>query len=106
MTGQEQGAFEPDAMAAVMGHMNRHHRDDCVLIARAYGSLDDVRDALLVGIEPQGARFTAVTSERPVDVLVPWGRRVTLRSHLRDEMARMYRESCARLGVTPRAGNG
>lgn len=105
MTTTTQGAFEPDAMTAVMAHMNNHHRDDCILIARAFGSLDDVRDASLVGIEVTGARFTAVTGERPVDVTVPWGQEVTIRSHLRDEMARMYRDSCARLGITPRAGN-
>jgi hypothetical protein len=100
----EQSAFDPQAMTAVIGHMNGHHRDDCILIARAFGELDEVRDAVMVDIDLEGARFTAVTDTGAQDVVVPWAREMKVRPDLRDEMARMYRDACHALGVTPRQG--
>jgi hypothetical protein len=98
-----QGAFEPEVLTAVMGHMNGHHRDDCILIARAFGELDDVKDAVLIDMDPEGAVFTAITGEAATDVRVEWSKPMVHRPDLRDEMARMYRDACHALGITPRS---
>jgi hypothetical protein len=102
MARAPQAAFAPNVLTAVMAHMNGHHRDDCILIARAFGGLDVVNDAVLTDLNERGAVFTAVTPDRAADVVVAWARPMVHRSDHRDEMARMYREACARLGVDPR----
>jgi hypothetical protein len=103
MTLSARSAFDPEAVTGVMGHMNGHHRDDCLLITRAFGDLDEVVDAVLTDLTPDGALFTAITPQGPVDVQVPWARPMVERADHRAEMARMYRDSCHALGLTPRS---
>lgn len=95
-------AFDPNVLTAVMAHMNSHHRDDCRLIARAFGELPEVDDALLTDLRRDGAVFTTVTPNGSMDVLVPWSRPMAQRSDHRDEMARMYRDACRTLALQPR----
>jgi hypothetical protein len=95
-------AFDPNVLTAVMAHMNGHHRDDCRLIARAFGDLPEVDDAVLTDLRRDGAVFTTVTPDGARDVLVPWARPMVQRSDHRDEMARMYRDACHTLGLQPR----
>jgi putative heme iron utilization protein len=97
------GPFTPDVVAQIMHHMNVDHAGDSVLICRALGGQPEAESAEMSGMDDAGIDFRAHVSGRDVDVRIPWSQRLTERAQVRVEVVRMYQESCAALGIEPRA---
>jgi putative heme iron utilization protein len=95
-------AFGPDVVAAIMRHMNGDHADDNVLICRALGGQPDTERALMSGMDGEAIEFVAAVRGQDVLVRIPWSSPITERAQVRQEVVRMYNESCERLGVEPR----
>jgi putative heme iron utilization protein len=95
--------FPPDAVAQIAAHMNGDHADDNVLIVRALGGMPDATAARMSGLDADAMEFAAVVDGIEVPVRIPFAERLTERSQVRSEAARMYREACAALGLTPRS---
>ncbi|WBB67853.1 DUF2470 domain-containing protein [Micromonospora sp. WMMD812] len=94
--------FTPDVVAAIMRHMNGDHADDCRVICQGLGGRPDATAATMSGMDAAGMDFVATVDGAPVPVRIPFRAPLTERRQVRAEAARMYRESCAVLGLTPR----
>ncbi|WP_431729453.1 DUF2470 domain-containing protein [Verrucosispora sp. TAA-831] len=94
--------FPPDVVSAVMRHMNTDHADDCRLICQGLGGASAATAATMSGMDAEAMYFTATVDGDQVPVRVPFSAPLTERRQIRAEAARMYREACAALGVTPR----
>lgn len=95
-------AFSPDIVAAVLRHMNEDHRDDSVLIARAFSGAD-VDSAEMIGFDERAGvwRYRADGGEHELRVDWPAGE-ISERPEIRREVVALYDAACARLGVEPR----
>lgn len=95
-------AFDSTVVSAVLAHMNGDHRDDNLLIARAFGNADaDV--ATMVGLDEHGGLWSYSVGEVRHDLRVPWSTTISERAEIRREVVVLYDAACARLGLTPRA---
>ena len=94
--------FTADVVEQIARHMNGDHAEDNLMIVRALGGIPAATAARMSGVDVDGMEFVAVVDEIAVPVRVPFGERLTERSQVRVEAARMYREACAALGVEPR----
>ncbi|WP_322410416.1 DUF2470 domain-containing protein [Microbacterium invictum] len=96
--------FDESAVAAILRHMNDDHRDDNLLIVRAFGPAGTYRSARMTGLDGAGGDWAAVTEHGDeVTVRVDWpGGAITERPEVRREIVALYDEACRRLGVTPR----
>ncbi len=95
--------FDPDVVAAVLRHMNDDHIEDNLLIARAFGAVDDVHSATMAGFDGDGADWDAVSGAGVARVRVAWpSGPITERAAVRREVVLVYRAACARLGVPAR----
>lgn len=93
--------FAPEVRRAVLAHMNDDHRDDNVLIARAFGPDPAVDTAVMTGFDGDGGEW-AVGADA-VALRVGWlGGPITERAEVRREIVALYDEACRRLGVVPR----
>jgi len=97
-------AFDEAALAGVLGHMNRDHADDNLLIARAFAPGDDIVSARMTGFDGDGGRWDAALADGgSSEVRVPWpGGPITERPQVRREIVALYDEACRRLGIEPR----
>lgn len=97
-------AFDADALAGVLAHMNNDHIDDNLLIARAFSPLPDVIAATMTTFDGAAGQWEVITAHGTEDVVrVPWpGGEITERREVRREIVALYDEACARLGVTAR----
>lgn len=95
-------AFAPEESAAILRHMNGDHAEDSVLMVRAFGGHPDATDAQVTGVDKGGIDFRAVVDGSERGVRIPWGRTLSARAEVRGEVVRLYRESCAALGIEPR----
>jgi hypothetical protein len=95
--------FDDDALAGVLGHMNRDHGDDNLLIVRAFGA-PDAASATMTAFDSAGGAWQATGSDgRTVDVRVRWpAGEIAERREVRREIVALYDEACRRLGVEPR----
>ncbi len=95
--------FAPDIVAAILHHMNDDHRDDNLLIVRAF--VDPAAEAgTMVALDGDGGlwELTLPGGEvRRASVAWPSGA-ITERSEVRREIVALYDEACAVLGVEPR----
>ncbi|MEV2237247.1 DUF2470 domain-containing protein [Micromonospora sp. NPDC049891] len=94
--------FPPEVVAAVLRHMNTDHADDCRVICQGLGGQPEATAATMSGMDADGMDFVATVHGEPVVVRVPFSTRLVERRQIRAEAARMYRQACAALGVTPR----
>ena len=93
--------FAPEVRRAVLAHMNDDHRDDNVLIARAFGPDRAADTAVMTGFDGDGGEW-AVGADA-VALRVGWlGGPITERAEVRREIVALYDETCRRLGVVPR----
>ena len=90
------------AVAAITKHMNGDHAEDNLLICRALGGQPPASAARMTGCDTTGIDFTATVDDTEVPVRVPFAAEITERVQVRHEVVRMYEESCAALGLTPR----
>lgn len=95
--------FDADALAGVLGHMNRDHADDNLLIVRAFGE-PGFTAATMTGFDGDGGDWSATRADgSATDVRVPWpGGSISERREVRREVVALYDAACARLGVAPR----
>ena len=81
--------------------MNGDHRDDSLLIARAFGD-PDAADASMVDLDENGGTFAYSLAGQPTEVMVPWTAPISERAEIRREVVVMYDRACAALGIEPR----
>jgi hypothetical protein len=95
--------FDDDALAGVLGHMNRDHADDNLLIARAFGDRA-ATGATMIGFDGDGGEWSVADTDGGVAALrVPWpGGAITERREVRREIVALYDEACRMLGVEAR----
>lgn len=97
--------FDDAATAGVLKHMNGDHGDDNLLIARAFGSHDDVASAVMTAFDGDGGTWLSTAPDGSTsEVRAPWpGGPITERPEVRREIVALYDEACHRLGIEPRA---
>jgi len=95
-------AFPAEVVEQIAHHMNADHAEDNVLIVRALGGMPSATAARMSGMDADAMEFAAVVNGIEVPVRIPFAERLTERDQVRAETVRMYRESCAALGVEPR----
>lgn len=85
--------------------MNDDHRDDNLLIGRAFGGAD-VTAATMVTFDGEAGVWEirrADADAAPEELRVPWpGGAITERPEVRREIVALYDAACLTLGVTPR----
>ena len=96
------GPFTPDVVGAVCRHMNDDHAEDSLLICRTLGGQPAATRARATGLDAEGMEFAVTVHDIEVPVRVPFAHRLTERVQIRQEVVRMYREACERLGLPPR----
>ncbi|WP_405374376.1 MULTISPECIES: DUF2470 domain-containing protein [unclassified Microbacterium] len=96
--------FDDAVVSAVLTHMNDDHRDDNLLIARAFSPFPDVLISTMTTFDGDAGQWHIVTAEGVEEVLrVPWpGGPIAERPAVRREIVALYDAACARLGVEPR----
>jgi hypothetical protein len=94
--------FSTDDTAAVVGHMNFEHTADALLIAQAFGGVPTATAAHVHDLDREVLVIRSTVDGAEVDVRVPWSTRLDERKQLRPEIAQLYRDACARLGVPAR----
>jgi len=96
--------FDVSVRAAVLHHMNDDHRDDNLLIARAFGPRTDITGATMTGFDGDAGHWTAETPEGAVVAIrIPWlGGPITERPDVRREIVALYDQACDRLRVERR----
>lgn len=97
-------AFDDATLRGVLGHMNNDHRDDNVLITRAFSGLADVVSAEMTAFDGEAGEWRVTTADGTEDVVrIPWpGGSITERPEVRREIVALYDGACARLGIIPR----
>lgn len=93
--------FPAETVTAVLAHMNDDHRDDNLLIARAFGSADATA-ATMTSLDHVGGTWVYDAAGRSHDLTVPWTAEISERAEIRREIVVLYDAACARLGITPR----
>ena len=93
--------FSPDVVSAVLHHMNDDHRDDSLLIARAFGSRD-AETATMTTLDGEAGYFSYTIGETSHDLRVAWTAPITERPEIRREVVVLYDRACAELGIEPR----
>lgn len=98
--------FSPDVVAAILRHMNDDHRDDNLLIVRAFVDGTAV-SAEMVDLDGDGGEWRFTTgSGSTADTTIPWpAGPIAERMAVRREIVALYDESCRRLDVEPRPHN-
>jgi hypothetical protein len=92
----------PDVVTAVAAHMNGDHPEDCVVICRVLGGRPDTTSAVMSDLDVTAIHFTATGPDGDAAVRIPFAAELTARAEVRAEVARMYHESAAVLGLPPR----
>jgi putative heme iron utilization protein len=98
------GAFRFDdaTVAGVTAHMNADHADDTLLICRALGDRDAATAATMIGLDGDGGDYRVTIDGDDETIRIPWGRPLTERAEIRQEVVRMYEAACAQLGLVAR----
>jgi hypothetical protein len=97
MTTGNNAPFDPDAITAVMRHMNDDHASDNLVIVQAHG-VPDATAARMSGMTPDAIEFTADVGERSTLVAVPWPMPIATRADVRTAVVQVFHDACARLG--------
>lgn len=95
--------FEPHVIAAILHHMNDDHRDDNLLITRAYVD-DEITSAEMLRFDGDGGTWrVSIGSAEPTEATITWpGGPISERAEVRREVVALYGGACERLGVEPR----
>ncbi|MBS1697607.1 MAG: biliverdin-producing heme oxygenase [Actinobacteria bacterium] len=98
--------FDQTVVTAVTAHMNDDHRDDNLLIVRAFG-LPDATTARMTGVDVGGGTWAVTDPRGEHELVVPWqDGAITERPQIRRAVTMLYRTACERLGVPPREEHG
>jgi hypothetical protein len=93
--------FPADVVAAVLSHMNDDHRDDNLLIARAFGD-PNATTATMTTLDTRGGTWVYSVGDDARELTVPWTAEISERPEIRREIVRLYDVACERLGIQPR----
>lgn len=96
------GWITQDVVDAVLAHMNGDHADDCAVICRGLGGRPHTTAARMTALDTVGIELLAAGPDGEEVVRVPFTEPLTERAQVRAEVARMYHESAAALGLPPR----
>ena len=91
-----------DVVAAVTAHMNGDHAADNVVICQVAGGRADTTAADLVGLDGDAVEFRTDGPTGEQLVRIPFSSTLADRAQIRAEVARMYHESAAALGLPSR----
>jgi hypothetical protein len=95
-------AFEPDVVAAILGHMNGDHTDDNLLIVRAFAD-PSATSAVMTGFDGSVATWDATVEGVTREVRIAWpAGPITERAQVRREVVALYDAACVKLGMQPR----
>ncbi len=97
--------FPDDVVRGVLAHMNDDHRDDSLLIVRAFAD-PDASAATMTTLDTLGGTWVYTSGGANHELTVPWSAELTQRPEIRREIVRLYDAACERLGVQPRAHEG
>ncbi|WP_214109763.1 DUF2470 domain-containing protein [Acrocarpospora catenulata] len=90
--------FSAEVVEAIKRHMNEDHAEDGLLIVRALGGRPDATSARTSDIDAEAIYFEADGEE----IRIPWSTTLTERAQVRQEVVRLYKESCDLLGIPAR----
>lgn len=82
--------------------MNGDHRDDNLLIARAFG-FPEASESVMVSVSGAAGTWRVTDAAGEHELNVPWpGEPVVERADIRRAVVQMYKDACAKLGVEAR----
>lgn len=90
--------FSPDVVAAVLHHMNDDHRDDNVVIIRAFAGVEP-EGASMADLDEHGGTWHYTVDGEERELRMPWSAELTERPQLRREIVMIYRRACETLGI-------
>ncbi len=94
--------FSSDVVDAVLAHMNDDHRDDNVLIVRAFAGRH-ADTAVMSDLDGRGGTWRYSFEGEEHELHLPWSAgEITQRPEIRREIVVLYDAACAQLGVEPR----
>jgi putative heme iron utilization protein len=82
--------FTPDAVAAIVRHMNADHAEDTLAICRAFGGPAGATSARLADLGPDGLDLVAVVDGHDQPVHVEWLEPPTDRPGVRHQIVRLF----------------
>ena len=95
-------SFSPDVVDAVLAHMNDDHRDDNMLIVKAFAARD-IDSAVMSDLDHRGGTWRYTSEGEELELHVPWSSgEITERPEIRREIVVLYDAACEQLGVEPR----
>ena len=95
-------SFSPDIVDAVLAHMNDDHRDDNVLIVRAFAGRH-ADTAVMADLDGRGGTWRYRFEGEEHELHLPWSSgEITERPEIRREIVVLYDAACTQLGVEPR----
>ena len=95
-------SFSPDIVDAVLAHMNDDHRDDNVLIVRAFAGRN-ADTAVMADLDSRGGTWRYHFEGEDHELHLPWSSgEITERPEIRREIVVLYDAACTQLGVEPR----
>jgi hypothetical protein len=95
-------SFSPDIVDAVLAHMNDDHRDDNVLIVKAFAARE-IDSAVMSDVDHRGGTWRYTSEGEEHELHVPWSSgEITERPEIRREIVVLYDAACEQLGVEPR----
>ncbi|MET4782862.1 DUF2470 domain-containing protein [Glaciihabitans sp. UYNi722] len=93
--------FPDDVVSAVLTHMNSDHRDDNLLIVRAFADAS-ADAATMVSLDGAGGYWTYAAVGETRALTLPWSVAITERAEIRREIVVLYEAACERLGIERR----
>jgi putative heme iron utilization protein len=97
--------FPPDVVEAICRHMNGDHAEDCRTMVVGLTGIQ-ATSATMTGLDGDQAFLRADTADGPVDVALPWSRRLTDRAQVRVEVVQLHEQACRALGIEVGASEG
>ena len=98
--------FDQTVIDAVLTHMRDDHGEDNLIIARANGA-PEATESVMVDLDGNGGTWRVVEHGESRDLTIAWpGGAITERPEIRREVVKLYRSSCATLGIEPRQEDG
>ena len=93
--------FDSDVVDAELAFMNADHRDDNVLIVRAFaGRHADA--AVMSDLDGRGGTWRYTFEGEEHELHLPWSEELSGRPAIRREIVALYDAACTQLGVEPR----
>ncbi len=88
--------FPEDIVTAVLAHMNSDHRDDNIMIVRAFADVDAATATMTALDESAGYWSYSVGGEHR-DIRLPWTEPIGERAEIRREIVALYETAHKRL---------